>query len=533
LENNNLVEKLALQVESFQEGFEILSRSFSLVEMVKNFLHIIRGNFIITEIYSFHKIQNIPTWKNISIKKIPDDTYLSYLKDSETPFIKYYEDQNIEVSITLPLADKSYLGILIGPKLDKSKFTDLDKITLQILLQVFDSAYKSFLNHKKEKTLIFGLNEKVVQLNNLIDTVIEASRYEKRSVLFELSLERITSLTNASSALLEIIKEDNIEHIYSFPPNINASKIINSAFKLESSFNFNNLSYHFTLAEKETRHGVTKFNDLDKLLLDAVARQVHASIENQFLNSQAIEKEKMEQELNVAASIQQRILPTALPKIEGFDLAGINIPSKEVGGDYYNCFELGNGKIALIIADVAGKGIGAALLVSTLDASLYSYLQFDIPLTEMADRLNKLIYKSSPADKYITFFIAVLDSKTGELDIVNAGHNPIFLLRKDGVLEKLDAGGVGLGMFDFGIPFAGQKSVMNSGDSLFLYTDGIPEAMNEKEEEYSDEKMIKYFIEHSDKSSDEFIKSMVNDVKDYVGIALQSDDITAMILKRN
>jgi sigma-B regulation protein RsbU (phosphoserine phosphatase) len=287
------------------------------------------------------------------------------------------------------------------------------------------------------------------------------------------------------------------------------------------------------LAEKETRHGVTNFNDLDKLLLDAIARQVQASIENQFLNDQAIEKEKMEQELTVAASIQQRILPTELPKIEGYDLAGINIPSKEVGGDYYHCVDLKNGKYALIIADVAGKGIGAALLVSTLDAALYSYLEFEIPLTEMADRLNKLIYKSSPSDKYITFFIAVLNSKTGELDIVNAGHNPIFLLRSNGALENIDAGGVGLGMFDFGIPFAGQKLLMNSGDRLFLYTDGIPEAMNEKEEEYSDEKMIRFFTDNSSTPSKEFIDDLVKDVKEYSGSALQSDDITAMILKRN
>lgn len=533
LENNSLVEKLALQVESFQEGFEILSKSFSLIEMVKSFLHIIRGNFIITEIYSFHKIQNLPAWKNISLKKIPDNSYLSYLKDSETISIQYFENQNIDVSVTLPLADKSYLGILIGPKLDKSKFADLDKITLQILLQVFDSAYKSFLNHKKEKSLIFGLNEKVVQLNNLIDTVIETSRYDKRGMLFELALERISALTNASYSMLQIIKENDIIYQYSFPPNISIDRVFKSQFNLATVFTFNGLDYKFILGEKESRHGVTKFNDLDKLLLDAVARQVHASIENQFLNSQAIEKEKMEQELIVAASIQQKILPTKLPIIEGYDLAGINIPSKEVGGDYYNCVELENGKFALIIADVAGKGIGASLLVSTLDAALYSYLEFDIPLTEMADRLNKLIYKSSPADKYITFFICLLDSKTGELDLVNAGHNPIFLLREDGVLEKLEAGGVGLGMFDFGIPFAGQKSIMNSGDKLFLYTDGIPEAMNEKEEEYSDEKMIKYFVEHSGKSSDDFIKSLVNDVKDYTGTTPQSDDITTMILKRN
>ena len=221
-----------------------------------------------------------------------------------------------------------------------------------------------------------------------------------------------------------------------------------------------------------------------------------------------------------------------LPKIEGYDLAGTNIPSKEVGGDYYDCFDLGNSKYALIIADVAGKGIGAALLVSTLDAALYSYLEFDIPLTEMSDRLNKLIYKSSPSDKFITFFIAVLDSKTGELDIVNAGHNPIFLLRKNGTLEKLDAGGVGLGMFDFGIPYTGQKSIMNSGDKLFLYTDGIPEAMNENEEEYSDEKMINFFLNHSQNSSKDFIDALVKDVKEYSGTALQSDDITTIILKR-
>lgn len=532
--NNNLVERLALQVESFQEDFEILSKSFSLLEMVKNFLHIIRGIFIITDIYSFHKTANETNWNNISLKKIPDSSLTSFLHDSENPSVKYFDDPRIEVSITLPLADKSYLGILIGPKLDKSSYTDFDKITLQILLQVFDSAYKSFLNQKKEKALIFELNERVLHLNNLIDAGIELSRYDKKSDLYDIALARITSMTNASSALVEIIKKDqnNSKKYIVFPAGIDADKILNCRFKLESSFEHNDRSYRFVLSEKETRHNTTSFNELDKMLLDAVTRQVQVSIENQFLNDQAIEKEKMEQELIVAASIQQRILPTELPKIEGYDFAGINIPSKEVGGDYYNCIDLGNGKFALIIADVAGKGIGAALLVSTLDAALYSYLQFEIPLTEMSDRLNKLIYKSSPSDKYITFFIAVLNSKSGELDIVNAGHNPIFLLRKEGQLEKLEAGGVGLGMFDFGIPFAGQKAVLNSGDRLFLYTDGIPEAMNEQDEEYSDERMISFFQTNSYISSKEFIDTLVSDVKNHTGTAPQSDDITAIILKK-
>ena len=533
MENNNLVEKLSLQVGSFQEGFEILCKSFSLEEMVKNFLHLMRGNFIVSEIYAYQKKQSDSGWKSIASKKKNDSSDLSYFKESSNLSIQYFENQKFDVSIILPLSDQSVLGILIGSKLDKSGFTDLDKITLQILLQVFDSAHKSFLNQKNEKALIFGLNEKVLQLNNLIDTVIEVSRFDKRNVMFELALERIAPLTNASSALLQISNKDKIENSYTFPPSADINKLLGSELKLESSFDFNDLSYQFTLAEKETRKGVTNFNELDKMLLDAIARQVQASIENQYLNSQAIEKEKIEKELSVAASIQQRILPEVLPKIDGYDLAGINIPSKEVGGDYYDCVDLGNGKYALIIADVAGKGIGAALLVSTLDAALNSYLEFDIPLTEMADRLNKLIYKSSPSDKFITFFIAVLDSKTGELDIVNAGHNPILLLRKDGTFEKIDAGGVGLGMFDMGIPFTGQKSVMNSGDKIFLYTDGIPEAMSEKDEEYSDERMENFVQNNSTSSSQEFVDNLIKDVKGFSGNAEQSDDITILYLIRN
>lgn len=534
MENNNLVEKLALQVESFQEGFEILSKSFTFVEMVKNFLHLLRGNFIITEIYSFHKLTYDSKWYSLSTTKIPDPSYMSFLGESPNTAIQYYENEKIKVSLVLPLPDKSVLGILIGTKLDKSDFTDFDKITLQILIQVFDSAYKAFLNQRNEKALIFELNEKVLHLNNLIETGIEISRFDKKSVLYDIALERVTSLTNASSALIEIVKKtkDNIKKYITFPAGVEPEKILNSKFKAESSFENKDRIYNFVLSEKETRHGTTSFTSLDQLLLNSIARQVSVSLENDYLHQQALEKERIEQELHVAASIQQKILPISLPKIPGYDLAGKNIPSREVGGDYYDCFNLGNDKFALVIADVAGKGIAAALLVSTLNAALNSYLQFDIPLTEISDRLNKLIYNSSPSDKFITFFIAVLDSKSGELDIVNAGHNPIFLLRKEGTMEKIDAGGVGLGMFDFGIPYSGQKSVMNSGDKLFFYTDGIPEAMNENEEEYSDDKMINYFITHSDKPAEEFIDMIVKDVEKFAGTTQQSDDITAMILKR-
>ena len=128
--------------------------------------------------------------------------------------------------------------------------------------------------------------------------------------------------------------------------------------------------------------------------------------------------------------------------------------------------------------------------------------------------------------------MAVLDSENGELDVVNAGHNPILLLRKDGKMDKIDAGGIGLGMLDMGIPYQGGKFSINPGDKLFFYTDGIPEAMNREEVEYSDEKMIEFLEKNADKSAADFITGIVNDVKTYVDGAPQSDDITSMILKR-
>ena len=531
-EKNNLVEKLSLQAESFQEGFEVLTKASSLQELALNFSHLLKGNFILKNLFILYKADKDSEWKNMGHNEF-SSADLCYLTGSNDLNITYFDEQNYTASIVLPLSDSSCIGILLGKKLDGTSFNDFDKITLQILLQVFNSAHKSYLNQKKEKELIFDLNEKIFQLNHLIDAGIELSRFEKRNMLFELALERISSLTNASSALIKI--EDSggsPKQYFQFPAGSDRESILNSKLKIQASFEHREKTYHFILSGKETRKGLTSFNELDQSLFEAVTRQVSAAIENEFLHQQSLEKGLIEKEINIAASIQQRIIPKELSKIDGYEIAGINIPSKEVGGDYYDCINLSNGKVALIIADVTGKGIAAALLVNTLNASLYSYLEFDLPLTEITERLNKLIYRSTPSDRFITFFIAVLEPATGELEVVNAGHNPILLLRENGSLEKIDAGGIGLGMLDFGIPYTGENLTLEKGDRLFLYTDGIPEAMNTDEEEYSDDRMFDFFKNNSGLSSEEFIDAIVKDVRQHVGTANQSDDITCLILKR-
>jgi phosphoserine phosphatase RsbU/P len=534
MEQDQLVEKLSLQAQSFQEGFKILTKSDTFEDMMKNFRHLLRANFIITNIHLLHKESPGSQWVSIIPKDKIEESELLLPVYEEQQSTFDYANNKFNAVIVFQLTDSSYLGVLLGDKPDGNRFNDYDKITLQILMQVFSSAYESFLNQKKQKKLIFELNEKILQLNNLIDAGIEISRFDKYDFLFEIALEKAASLANASSALIsihDIDSEDNHRQII-FPDKLPAEKILNSPYKIESSFEYNKKTFRFVLSEKETRKGVTHFNELDKLLLQAISRQVQTAIENEYLLKQSLEKDRIEKELLLAATIQQRIIPKELPKISGYELAGINIPSREVGGDYYDCINLGKGIYAFIIADVTGKGISAALLVNTLNAALYSYMEFQLKLSDLTERLNKLIFNATPADKFITFFIAVLDSNSGKLEIVNAGHNPVLLIRKEGNLEKLEAGGLGLGMLDLGLPYQEQHLTMNSGDKLFLYTDGIPEAMNKNEEEYSDERMIEFFRINSDQSSSEFIEGMVNDVKSHVEGELQSDDITCLILKR-
>ncbi|MBU1098198.1 MAG: PP2C family protein-serine/threonine phosphatase [Bacteroidetes bacterium] len=529
-ELNLLVDKLNLQVKSFQEGFEVLSNSKNLTDLARNFSHILRGNLLSINVNIFYKEQSEKDWRALYLHNKEAIKFTYELKPENILKINFLTDNNYKVAITLPMINSSYFGLLIGQKIDKREYSSFDRVSIQIFLQLLDNAYQAYLNNKKEKELIFSLNNRVLQLNSLIDTGIELSALDKTESLLELALERAVVLTNASAGCITVYENDNIIKYLSFPPGIEENDLKESTNKLNTEFSLLGKTYKFILIEKESRAGVIDFDDTDKILLEAFARQLESAIENEHLHKEALEKENIKKELSVASDIQKKIIPEKLPEIDGYDLAGINIPSKEVGGDYYDCIELNDGRYALIMADVAGKGVPAALLVSTLNASLKSYLDLQIPLDKLAQKINSIIYNASPSNKFITFFIAVLNPKNGELDIINAGHNPALLLRNNGVLQKINAGGVALGMFNMGLPFVGEKITLNSADRLLLFTDGIPEAMNENEEEYSDERLEEFIEKYQFPKSSELIDALVHDVKSHTRECPQSDDITALYL---
>ncbi len=531
--SDTLLERLSIQVTSFQEGFKILSDAKTLDEIGKSFVHLLRGNLLATDISLFYKKNEESTWVNLFLSNEESAKFTESLEIPESVSINYEVDSEYNVFAALRCIDNSIFGIIIGNKIDRTEFDLADRITLQIFLRLLDNAYQSHIARLREKNLIFSLNHKVLQLNSLVDTGIEITRLENNTQLLELALERAVALTNASKGVMQIVKEGKVIASLRLPNSISVPETLESKNKIQTQVDYKGYSYIVSLIDKESRSGITNFDDTDEILLTAFARQVHSAVENKELHKEALENETIKKELSVASSIQKKIIPETLPQINDYELAGINIPSKEVGGDYYDCRILENGKVALIMADVAGKGVPAALLVSTLSASLHAYLETNRPLDELAVKLNKLIYESSPPDKFITCFISILDPTTGELDIINAGHNPSLCLRRGKELEKIEAGGVALGMFDMGLPYQSQKIKIEKGERILMYTDGIPEAMNEKEEEYSDEKLEQFCLDNCFHSASDFINHLVADVRSFTKDTPQSDDITALYLIRN
>jgi serine phosphatase RsbU (regulator of sigma subunit) len=469
-------------------------------------------------------------WEHIAGAEPPDALTMPGLGPGSASTVQFW-DEGHRVIAAQRLHDGRDLVVHLNGKAEDRRFDAPDLLTLRMSLMAFDAAWAALLHRKHEKELLFELNRRLLQLNSLIDTGIEVATLDVSVSPALLALERAVALTNASRGTVTVLRDDAVVSRDAFPPGTDALPA--GEHVLRSEFVFQGATYAFEITDKETRKGIQAFDGTDRLLLDALTRQVQASLENRFLLKQSLEKQKIEQDIAVAASIQQRILPSALPEISGYSLAGINIPSKSVGGDYYDCIPLPDGRFILVIADVSGKGIPAALLVSSLHAYLSAYLETALPLVDIVARLNTAIHNASTDDKFITAYFAVLDPATGELESVNAGHNTIYLRKVDGTVKELQKGGIPLGMLDLGLPYESENVTLEAGDRLLLYTDGIPEAQDAGQELYDTAHPLKeFFATVVPCTAAPFLDALMADLRRFVQDAPQADDITALYIMR-
>ncbi len=197
---------------------------------------------------------------------------------------------------------------------------------------------------------------------------------------------------------------------------------------------------------------------------------------------------RIEADLERAARIQKDLLPKAGPRLTGFDIDGVNIPCYEVGGDYYDFIPIDADRLGIVIADVSGKGIAASLLMASLRAALRGELRPDYDPARLAARLSDFVYTSSGPSNFVTFFFGELDRRTAAMRYVNAGHNPPFVLCRDGRTRTLEASGLPLGMFA-GTVYEARTIDLEPGTLAVLFTDGIPEGRNDRAEDYSVERL--------------------------------------------
>jgi len=254
-------------------------------------------------------------------------------------------------------------------------------------------------------------------------------------------------------------------------------------------------------------------------------------VTNGRLAQRVVEQERLRHEMQVAAEVQKRLFPEKLPETAVIHCAGLCIPARGVGGDYYDFLDLGYGKIGIALADVAGKGIAAALVMSVVQASLRSLAETDgAALADLAAKMNRLLYRSTGTSSYATFFYARFDEERRELRYVNAGHNPPYLLRNSGEMEELPAGGLVIGMF----PAARYEEAalqLRPGDVLIVFSDGVPEAHNPEDEEFGEDRLKDLLRKTACLSVNEMATRILDELKDWMRDAPQFDDLTFILMK--
>lgn len=275
------------------------------------------------------------------------------------------------------------------------------------------------------------------------------------------------------------------------------------------------------------------FDDVDTHIFETLAAQCAIAIENAQLVEEQLHAEMIKVELQTARAIQLNLLPKKLPEYKDISVAARLEAAAEVGGDYYNIIRLNDHQSLFFIADVTGKGIPAALIVSTIHSSLQMFLNMhkaDLNLIDFATTLNHVLIESTTMDKFATCWFGLYNHQTRELTSLNAGHNPPFIFRKSHTEPiKLETGGLFLGGIE--VPLESETVTLLPDDVMVIYTDGVTEAWNKQEEEYDEPRLIRVVETNRNATPETVLDAIFADVYEHVGNAKQSDDVTCFVVK--
>ena len=271
------------------------------------------------------------------------------------------------------------------------------------------------------------------------------------------------------------------------------------------------------------------YDDDAVALITLYGSAVAGAIENARLYAEVVDKRRLDTDLALARQVMEELLPHTTPSIPGFDIAGAHETSLAVGGDYYEFIPLEDDRWAVVIADVVGKGVAAAILVSAIRASMSSLVGHELAVRAIMRRANRFFHESVEGGRFVTLVYAVIDPPRRRMLYVNAGHVPPVLLRNSGEVALLEEGGVPLGLFEAPRYFEGHIA-LEEGDILTLYTDGVVETANPDDDFYGTSRLISLVKNQAMNSATEICSGIMQDVRRHGGGA-RADDRTLVVMK--
>jgi phosphoserine phosphatase RsbU/P len=276
---------------------------------------------------------------------------------------------------------------------------------------------------------------------------------------------------------------------------------------------------------------VDGYDERDLELLTMFASLAASAIDHTLLHRQVIRQRRAESEIELARKVVEGLLPRSFPIIEGFDIYGTTIPVREVGGDYLDLIASISDRLGVLVADVSGKGLAAALIMVTFRAYIHATVINELAMRVVMARVNRLIHEATDGDRFITTFYGLIDPENRRLLYINAGHNPPLLLRADGSNRLLEHGGLPLGIFEDS-KYSESVVEFKSGDILVLYTDGVIEASNARDEQFGILRLQQIVRDASERRAYEIVQMITAAVSEHsFDMDGPDDDLTVLVIK--
>lgn len=569
--NSDDMDRRLIELSALFEISQTLNSSLNLQSILNNVLLVPMGRMMLGKgliliknegnIFRIETIKGLPhklQGKEIEIPNLPTHPFFVNELEKEESWTTFFKEFKIELMIPI-ISRTDVIGLLgFSRKITGQSFSENEIEFLSSLTNIATTSIENALVFDQIKKVNRQLDHKIQELNTLFDIGKELNLTLDKDKILKLLSYALMGQVTVNSFIIALKEGDNFrtamvkgsqfslkegdlcEHLCELSGFLNAPHLRNDQSEFDDELSDvqvrvvvpmqiqNETQGYIFLGDKITKQ---PYIESDLEFLQTLGNVAIISLENARLFIETLEKQKLEEEMALARNIQVRLLPKTMPDLSNILIHGINVPSKQVGGDYFDIINIDSNCLGITIADVSGKGMGAALLMSNLQASLQSLAKENYSLDKLVGRINNVIYQNTDPEKYITFFYGQLDKKTLTFDYVNAGHNPPYLLHKDGTMDELITGGIILGMMP-DMPYEIGTCQLKKGDMLMLYTDGVTETMTLDDEEYEETRLINFLTRTGlSKKPEEINNDLILELERFASGAPQNDDITILTIQ--